>query len=122
MFVLASYPVHYHMALDVDSDGKNPFVRSNTIRDSFSRCVTVHGTSGVHVEDNVAVDHFGHCYFLGMTNEYRHRVAQQHLTPEIDLSMMFIYKGINTEKYLEHHKKSFISGVKSSWTTLNNWA
>ncbi len=65
MFVLASYPVHFHMALDVDADGENPFVRSNSIRDSFSRCVTVHGTSGVHVEDNVAVDHFGHCYFLG---------------------------------------------------------
>ena len=69
MFVLASYPVHYHMALDVDSDGTNPFVRSNTIRDSFSRCVTIHGTSGVHVEDNVAVDHFGHCYFLGKNTE-----------------------------------------------------
>ena len=67
MFVLGSYPIHYHMALDVDSDrsADGPFVRSNTIRDTFSRCVTIHGTSGVRVEDNVAVDHFGHCYFLG---------------------------------------------------------
>ena len=27
--------------------------------------MTIHGTSGVRVEDNVAADHFGHCYFLG---------------------------------------------------------
>ena len=81
MFVLGSYPVHYHMALDVDSNGTvaSPFVRSNTIRDTFSRCVTIHGTSGVHVEDNVAVDHFGHCYFLGGQNSNSHRKYHLHL-------------------------------------------
>ena len=88
MFVLGSYPVHYHMALDVDSNGTaaGPFVRSNTIRDTFSRCVTIHGTSGVRVEDNVAVDHFGHCYFLGGL-----RADERHFTPQVnylDLHML----------------------------------
>ena len=80
MFVLGSYPVHYHMALDVDSNGTvaSPFVRSNTIRDTFSRCVTIHGTSGVRVEDNVAVDHFGHCYFLGGQNSNSHHKYHFH--------------------------------------------
>ena len=63
MLVLGSYPIHYHMALDVAD--KNPIVKSNSIHDTFSRCVTIHGTSGVRVEDNVAADHYGHCYFLG---------------------------------------------------------
>ena len=62
MFVLGSYPIHFHMALDVSD--KNPVIKSNSIHDTFSRCVTIHGTSGVRVEDNVAVDHYGHCYFL----------------------------------------------------------
>ena len=63
MFVLGSYPIHFHMTRDVSD--KNPLVKSNSIHDSFSRCVTIHASSGVRVEDNVAVDHFGHCYFLG---------------------------------------------------------
>ena len=28
------------------------------------RCITVHGTHGVTVADNVAYNTFGHCYFL----------------------------------------------------------
>ena len=35
MLVLGSYPIHYHMALDVAE--KNPLVKSNSIHDTFSR-------------------------------------------------------------------------------------
>ena len=35
MFVLGSYPIHFHMALDVSD--KSPVVKSNSIRDTFSR-------------------------------------------------------------------------------------
>ena len=89
MFVLGSYPVHYHMALDVDSNGTmaSPFVRSNTIRDTFSRCVTIHGTSGVRVEDNVAVDHFGHCYFLGGLNSNSNCKYHLHLQMLLECQM-----------------------------------
>ena len=31
---------------------------------SFQRCVTCHGSFGCLVEDNVAYEHLGHCYFL----------------------------------------------------------
>ena len=29
----------------------------------FSRCVTIHGSHGILVQDNVAYDTRGHCYF-----------------------------------------------------------
>ena len=56
------YPIHWHMAKTVDP--AKTYAKSNSIHDVFQRCVTVHGTHGVTVEDNVAYNTFGHCYFL----------------------------------------------------------
>ncbi len=57
---LARYPVHWHQA----GDAAGSYLRAAAIHHSFSRCVTVHGTNNLQVEDNVAYDTFGHCYFL----------------------------------------------------------
>jgi hypothetical protein len=47
--VLGAYPIHYHMCHDTDEDGTNPIVKSNSLHHLFSRCVTVHGSHGIHV-------------------------------------------------------------------------
>ncbi len=47
--VLGAYPIHYHMAHDVDNV-TNPSVQGNSIHHCFSRCVTIHGSHGVHVK------------------------------------------------------------------------
>ncbi len=47
--VLGSYPIHYHMAHDVDTV-TNPSVQGNAIHHCFSRCVTIHGSHGVHIK------------------------------------------------------------------------
>ena len=60
--VLGSYPIHFHMCLDTSA--KNALIKQNSIHDTFSRCLTIHGTHNVTVEDNVAYYHLGHCYFL----------------------------------------------------------
>ena len=60
--VLGSYPIHFHMCLD--TSGKDVYIRSNSIHNTFSRCVTIHGTHNVTVEDNIAYHHLGHCYFV----------------------------------------------------------
>ncbi|XP_046576514.1 LOW QUALITY PROTEIN: cell surface hyaluronidase-like [Haliotis rubra] len=68
------YPIHFHMCHDVDKVGgySDPaWVRQNSIHHTFSRCVTVHGSHGVTVQDNVAYDHLGHCYFLEDGGEKR---------------------------------------------------
>lgn len=57
---LARYPFHWHRA----GDAGGSYLRSSSIHHSFNRCVTVHGTHNVRVEDNVAHDTFGHCFFL----------------------------------------------------------
>jgi len=71
MSILGRYPIHYHMCKDTDSEGVNPVVQGNSIHHCFSRCVTIHGTHGVHVKNNVAHDTYGHCFFLEDGGEKR---------------------------------------------------
>ena len=60
--VIGSYPIHFHMCLD--TSGKDVYIRSNSIHNTFSRCLTIHGTHNVTVENNIAYRHLGHCFFL----------------------------------------------------------
>ncbi|XP_035684657.1 cell surface hyaluronidase-like [Branchiostoma floridae] len=65
--VLGSYPVHFHMAGDVDEVGgysRPTYVRELSIHHCFSRCLTIHGTHGLLVQDTVGYDTLGHCFFL----------------------------------------------------------
>jgi hypothetical protein len=57
---LARYPIHWHLL----GEGKGQYIENSSIHDSYSRCVTVHGTNDVRVENNVAYNTVGHCYFL----------------------------------------------------------
>jgi len=58
--VLARYPMHWHLA----GDGTGQYLRNSAIHDTYSRCVTVHGTNNVRVENNVTFNTVGHCFFL----------------------------------------------------------
>ena len=57
---LRRYPVHFHM----DGNAPDSFVRDSAIHHSFNRCMTIHGTSGLTVTNNVCFDHVGHGFFL----------------------------------------------------------
>lgn len=57
---LARYPIHWHLV----NEGRGQYIKNSSIHNTFSRCVTLHGTNNVRVENNVAFDNVGHCYFL----------------------------------------------------------
>jgi len=57
---LARYPIHWHVL----GEGQGQYVQNSSIHDSYSRCVTVHGTNNVRVENNVTFNTVGHCFFL----------------------------------------------------------
>ena len=44
-----NYPLHFHMCGDVDNREKPSLLSGNSIRNSFARCITVHGSHGVQV-------------------------------------------------------------------------
>jgi cell migration-inducing and hyaluronan-binding protein len=57
---LARYPIHWHLV----GEGKGQYIRNAAIHDTFNRCVTVHGTNNLQVENNVTYNNVGHCFFL----------------------------------------------------------
>jgi hypothetical protein len=58
--ILGRYPIHIHM----NGDMKKSVVAKNTIRQSNQRCIVVHGTNYLLVEENVAYDTKGHCFIV----------------------------------------------------------
>ncbi|GAA0268477.1 hypothetical protein GCM10009127_05340 [Alteraurantiacibacter aestuarii] len=57
---LARYPLHWHLI----GEGEGQYIRNAAIHDTFSRCVTVHGTNNLLVENNVTFNTVGHCFFM----------------------------------------------------------
>src|SRR6188508_2328790 len=57
---LARYPIHWHLV----GEGKGQYIKNASIHDTYNRCVTVHGTNNLQVENNVTYNNVGHCFFL----------------------------------------------------------
>jgi cell migration-inducing and hyaluronan-binding protein len=74
---LARYPMHWHLV----GDAKGQYIRNAAIHDTYNRCVTVHGTNFLRVENNVTYNTVGHCFFMedGIEhgNEFVHNLAIQ---------------------------------------------
>src|SRR4051812_27002104 len=57
---LARYPIHWHLLGDADGQ----YIRNAAIHNTYNRCVTMHGTNNLRVENNVTFDTVGHCFFM----------------------------------------------------------
>ncbi len=57
---LARYPIHWHIL----GDGQGQYIENSAIHDTYSRCVTVHGTNNLRIQNNVTFNTVGHCYFM----------------------------------------------------------
>jgi cell migration-inducing and hyaluronan-binding protein len=57
---LARYPIHWHLI----GDAQGQYIKNAAIHDTYNRCVTVHGTNNLQVENNVTYNTVGHCFFL----------------------------------------------------------
>jgi cell migration-inducing and hyaluronan-binding protein len=74
---LARYPIHWHLI----GDARGQYIKNASIHDTYNRCVTVHGTNFLRVENNVTYNTVGHCFFLEDAiehgNEFVHNLAIQ---------------------------------------------
>ncbi|MDG2174669.1 MAG: G8 domain-containing protein [Gammaproteobacteria bacterium] len=57
---LARYPIHWH----INGDVTGQYIQNSAIHDTYSRCVTIHGTDNLRVENNVTFNTVGHCFFM----------------------------------------------------------
>src|SRR5688500_18093293 len=55
---LARYPIHWHLI----GDAKGQYIKNAAIHDTYNRCVTVHGTNFLRVENSVTYNTVGHCF------------------------------------------------------------
>ncbi|MGZ3398697.1 MAG: hypothetical protein ACXWKX_05720, partial [Caulobacteraceae bacterium] len=72
---LARYPIHWH----IEGDGQGQYIENSAIHDTYSRCVTVHGTNNLRIQNNVTYNTVGHCYFMEDAvetgNQFLHNLA-----------------------------------------------
>ncbi|KAJ3262303.1 Fibrocystin-L [Boothiomyces macroporosus] len=59
--VMGRYPFHVHM---LGNYGVHSYLKYSSIRSSFFRCVSIHGTNNFTLSNNVGYDITGHCYYL----------------------------------------------------------
>jgi len=57
---LARYPIHWHVL----GEGRGQYIENSSIHNTYSRCVTVHGTNNLRIQNNVTYNTVGHCYFM----------------------------------------------------------
>ena len=57
---LARYPIHWH----INGDVRGQYIKNSAIHDTYNRCVTIHATDNLRVENNVAFNTVGHCFFM----------------------------------------------------------
>src|SRR5499426_59452 len=74
---LARYPIHWHLI----GDAQGQYIKNASLHDTYNRCVTVHGTNFLRVENNVTYNIVGHCFFLEdgaeHGNQFVHNLAIQ---------------------------------------------
>ena len=72
---LARYPIHFHIL----GDGDGQYVENTSIHDTYSRCLTVHATNNLRIQNNVTYNTVGHCYFMEDAvehgNQFIHNLA-----------------------------------------------
>ena len=57
---LGSYPIHFHMIGDA---GNKPLINANSIDHSYNKCITIHNTSNLTIQNNVCARIVGHIFY-----------------------------------------------------------
>ena len=126
---LARYPIHWH----IGGEGAGQYIENSSIHDTFSRCVTIHGTNNVRVEDNVTYNTVGHCFFVEDGIEHgnqfiRNLAVQTKCHPTLDcVPMNLAANGERDPKYTDRNaltEASFHGGhtlLPSDNTVASYW-
>jgi hypothetical protein len=109
---LGRYPVHFHRlsyATDgsVLNDVSGQYVRDSSIWNSSQRCITIHATNGLLVENNVCYDIKAHAIFLEDAVE-RRNIIRNNL-------VLHVNSPKQTDALLKHDLPDFRGGVTGYW-------
>jgi hypothetical protein len=112
--IVGRYPIHWHL-LSYDLSGNNlgdatgHFVRNSTVWDSRQRCIVIHGTNGVTVQNNICYDIKGHGIFIEDAVE-RRNIIDRNL-------VLRVRSPIDSLAVSEHEKRHFCGASAGYWLT-----
>lgn len=116
--VLARYPMHWHRLSyaangDELGDVNNQYLKNSSIHDSANRCVTIHATNGVLIENNICFDVLGHAIYLEDAVERRNT---------IDGNLVLKVRSPTPQNALKLHDNdvlqiSFSTGASGMWAS-----
>jgi hypothetical protein len=66
---LGSYPIHFHMDGLIDSTKQKVLLNANSIHHSFNKCITVHSTQNLKIQNNVCARAVGHLFYEEIGDE-----------------------------------------------------
>ena len=110
------YPIHLHgLSYRADgtilADASGSFVRNSSIWNSQNRCVVIHGTNGVLIQNNICYDIIGHAIFLEdgveQRNTFDHNLVLKVRNP------------VEGQELLKHESGS-VAGSSGYWITHPN--
>ncbi len=113
---MGRYPIHWHMLSYASStgafigDASGNAVRNSSIWNSSNRCVVLHGTNGVIVQNNVCQDIKGHAFFLEDAVERRN---------VIEGNLALTIRSPQPEKLLKLHEGPASDGGPSGYWLTN---
>jgi hypothetical protein len=70
--VLGRYPLHMHL---MGNAGLNSYITGSSIHETYYRCAVLHGTNGATLDDNVAYNAIGQCFYLEDGTEERNTLS-----------------------------------------------
>jgi hypothetical protein len=112
--IVGRYPVHWHL-LSYDASGRElgdangHFIRNSSIWDSRQRCLVIHGTNGVTLQNNVCYDIKGHAIFIEEAVERRNRIEGN--------LVMRVRSPIDSLAVSEHEKRHGCGASAGYWLT-----
>lgn len=101
--ILARYPIHWHL-MSYTSDGEErtdqspQYIRNSSIWNSSQRCVVLHGTNDVAVQNNICFDIRGHAIFLEDAVERRNVIE--------DNLVLHVHRPDPGQRLLNHDDKA----------------
>jgi hypothetical protein len=106
------YPIHFHM-LSYAADGSligdatQQLVANSSIWNSANRCITIHGTNGTTIRNNICYDIAGHAIFLEDAVE-RRNLIENNLVLKVRQPPVLL---------LNHDREAFRRGPSGFWIT-----
>ncbi len=111
---MGHYPIHFHR-MSYGDDGaelgdlEGQYVKNSSVWKSSQRCVVLHASNGVLIENNSCYDIRGHAFFLEDAVERRNRLVGN--------IALHIHSPKEEHRLLDHEKTAFLRGVSGFWLT-----